>query len=198
MRNYFHIDQYLTELEKDVYYQPQKGDDHYIWARNIIEQWVTPLTDIKDVLDVGCGVGFCQEFFERLDIQYEGVTLDSDDLVDAWNAGRNVDGEDYNFLMANTNSYDLIFARHALEHSPMPILTLMEWHRVSAKYLILVNPNPNYWGWAGRNHYSVANLDQLKFWCERAGWVITRQQVDEKEIWIQAEKVDRKIPFYER
>lgn len=197
MRNYFHIDHYLSELEKDIYYQPQKGDDHYIWAKNVIEQWVAPL-EVREVLDVGCGVGFCEPMFEALDVQYYGITMDSDDLKDAWDDNRWVDGEDYNFITANDNSYELVFARHALEHSPMPIITLMEWHRVSAKYLILVNPNPTYWGWIGKNHYSVANLEQLKFWCERAGWKVTREQIDEKEIWIQAEKVDRKIPFYER
>jgi len=196
MRNYFHIDRYLNELEKDVYYQPQKGDDHYIWAKNIIDQWVSQL-GVKDVLDVGCGVGFCQLMFESYDIKYKGITLDSDDYKDAKEENRNVYMQDYNFINANANTYDLIFARHALEHSPFPVISLMEWHRVSKQHLVIVNPNPDYWGWAGRNHYAVANMTQLKFYLERSGWQITRDQIDKYEIWIHAIKVERKIPYYD-
>ena len=89
-----------------------------------------------------------------------------------------------------------MFARHALEHSPFPILSLMEWHRVSKQHLVIVNPNPDYWGWAGRNHYAVANLTQLKFYLERAGWLLVKDQVDKYEIWMHAIKVERKIPYY--
>jgi hypothetical protein len=35
---------------------------------------------------------------------------------------------DFHFIDSGGEIYDLIFARHALEHSPMPILALMEWH----------------------------------------------------------------------
>jgi SAM-dependent methyltransferase len=195
MRNYFHIDKYLNELEKDVYYQPQHGDDHLTWAKNIIDQWVSQLT-IEDVLDVGCGVGFCQPMFEQYGIKYKGITLDSEDWVDAKSEGRNVSMQDYNFIECNANTYDLVFARHALEHSPFPVLSLMEWHRVSKQHLIVVNPNPEYWGWAGRNHYAVSNLTQLKFYFERAGWLIVQDQIDKYEIWIHAIKTERKIPYY--
>lgn len=196
MRNYFHIDKYLNELEKDVYYQPQHGDDHYTWAKNIIDQWVSTL-GVKNVLDVGCGVGFCQPMFEAYDIEYKGITLDSEDWRDAKHEGRKVSMQDYNFIESNSNTYDLVFARHALEHSPFPILSLMEWHRVAKQYLIVVNPNPDYWGWAGRNHYAVSNLAQLKFYVERSGWLVMKEQVDKYEIWIQAMKVDRRVPYYE-
>jgi SAM-dependent methyltransferase len=196
MRNYFHWDHYLMELEKDTYYQPQKGDDHLVWATNVIDQWVAPL-GVADVLDVGCGVGFCQPIFEKYGIVYEGITTDSRDLVDGKNAGRNIWGEDFNFIHANGDHYDLVFSRHSLEHSPAPLLTLMEWHRVAKKHLILVVPNPGYWGWAGRNHYAVAPLEQIKFWLDRAGWAFVKEHIDEKEFWFHAQKIDRRIPYYE-
>ena len=196
MRDYFHWDRYLNELEKDCYPQPQRGDDHLKWAENAIA-WIDDFGSIKDVLDVGCGEGFCQEFFERSGIEYRGTTLTSEDWVYAKEKNRNVHLEDFNFINANGNSYDLIFARHALEHSFAPILTLMEWHRVAKKYLVLVMPTPAHWGEFGRNHYSVASIDQIKFWCNRAGWAVEREHQNAEEFWLQCRKIERGIPFYE-
>lgn len=197
MRNYHFFNQYLNELEKDTYYQPQNGDMHLVWATDIIDQWVSEL-DVMEVLDVGCGVGFCQPIFEKYDIQYEGITTNTEDLQDGHKKGRNISGEDYNFIDSNANSYDLVFARHSLEHSPFPVLTLMEWHRVAKRYLIVVNPKPEYVTWVGRNHYSVATVEQLRFWMERAGWRVIKENITANEIWLQAEKVERKIPYYEK
>ena len=48
----------------------------------------------------------------------------------------------------------------------------MEWHRVAKKFLCLIIPKPKFWGWAGRNHYSVMSLLQARFILARAGWQI--------------------------
>jgi len=196
MRNYFHFDRYLNELEKDTYYQPQKGDDHLTWAKDVIDQWIPNLA-VENVLDVGCGVGFCQPLFEAHEIVYAGITLDSDDLEDGKHKeGRHIWEEDFTFIDSNANAYDLIFARHALEHSPFPLITLMEWQRVAKKYLILINPVPAYWGWTGRNHYSVANSEQIRAWLKRAGWLLRREFSNDYEYWFLAEKEERQIPYY--
>ena len=42
---------------------------------------------------------------------------------------------DYNFLEYPDNSFDLVFSRHSLEHSPFPVLTLMEWYRVARDFM---------------------------------------------------------------
>ena len=79
------------------------------------------------------------------------------------------------FLPYPDTNFDAIFARHILEHSPMPLLTLMEWHRVSKKYLILVMPAWEYWLIGGKNHYSMLHKDQLWHLMDRAGWEIQDQ-----------------------
>ena len=196
VRNFFHFEHHLGELEKDVYPQPQRGDNHYGWAKDVIERWI-PNLSVYDVLDVGCGEGFCQEFFEKYNIEYLGTTYSSEDYSYAKDKDRKVIAQDFNFLEANGDRYDLIFARHSLEHSPMPLLTLMEWHRVARKYLILVMPNPGDYGWAGRNHYSVAGIEQIKFWLDRAGWEVTEEWHVDTEFRFLCKKVKRKIPFYE-
>lgn len=76
------------------------------------------------------------------------------------------------FLPFDDNEFDLIFARHVLEHSPFPIITLMEWHRVAKKkgWMCLVAPAPHYWLSGGRNHYSIVPLKNLEWWLRRSGW----------------------------
>ena len=75
-RNYKHIDNYLTELEQDIYPQPP-DIEHTKLAKYVIDNWVADL-DIRDVLDVGCGEAFCQPFFEEYELFYNGVCLGND------------------------------------------------------------------------------------------------------------------------
>ena len=189
-RDYTHIDQYLSELQGDIYQQPL-DDGHASMAKQVIENWVTKLTTCNNVLDVGCGQGDMQEWFEELGLEYTGVTLGIDYLV-ATRANRNVSKQDYTFLSYPDNSFDLIFARHSLEHSFSPILSLMEWHRVATSWLCLILPTPSYWGVAGRNHYSVVNASQAKFLMGRAGWVpIWEDMSDKREFRFMAQKMNR-------
>jgi hypothetical protein len=171
-RNYEHIDKYLTELEEDIYPQPPDAE-HTAQAKYVIDNWVEDL-DILDVLDVGCGEAFCQPFFEEHGLLYRGVCL-GEDYEKAKELRRTILEEDFHFLPDGDDTWDLIFARHALEHSPMPLIALMEWHRVARKYLIVILPKPRFWLFLGRNHYSVVTASQARFLLDRAGWKILEE-----------------------
>jgi len=176
MRSYAHIDQYINQLYRDVYPQPDDSG-HTELAKKVINHWLARMTTCHSVLDVGCGTGFCQPFFEKWDVKYEGICL-GDDFIDATNHGRNVKKMDFSFLDYEDNSFDLIFSRHSLEHSPMPLLTLMEWGRVARSWLGLVLPAPEWYTFSGRNHYSVMNLEQIKNLLEVSGWSLMWENVD--------------------
>ena len=176
MRSYAHIDQYINQLYRDVYPQPDDSG-HTELAKKVINHWLARMTTCHSVLDVGCGTGFCQPFFEKWDVKYEGICL-GDDFIDATNHGRNVKKMDFSFLDYEDNSFDLIFSRHSLEHSPMPLLTLMEWGRVARSWLGLVLPAPEWYTFSGRNHYSVMNLEQIKNLLEVSGWSLMWESVD--------------------
>lgn len=178
MRNWERMDGYLTALLKDVYPQPQDSG-HSGLAKLVIDQWGALLTTCHSVLDVGCGEGFCQPFFESWGMSYEGVCLGQDFVV-ARDLGRNVKKMDFNFLEYEDRSFDMVFARHSLEHSPMPILTLMEWHRVARQWLGVVLPAPEWYTYVGANHYSVATMEQAKGWLDRAGWKILWEEIHEE------------------
>lgn len=172
LRNYFHIDGYLNELGEDIYPQPP-DKIHTELSKTVIDTWI-PKISVKSVLDVGCGEAFCQKFFEDHGLEYLGVCL-GEDFNEAVKLGRHVLEEDFHFLPHGDETFDLIFARHALEHSPMPLLALMEWHRVGRKHLIVVLPKPKFWLFVGRNHYSVVTDSQAKFLLHRSGWEIIEE-----------------------
>jgi ubiquinone/menaquinone biosynthesis C-methylase UbiE len=143
MRTYTKIDQYLDSLLLQIYAQPEDAG-HTKWARESIDFFAESCTHpVASVLDAGCGEGFCQPMFEEKGIAYTGVAL-RDDVESAVAKGRNVLSMDFSFLDFPDGSFHMVFSRHSLEHSPMPLLTLMEWKRVSAKYVALVLPNRRY------------------------------------------------------
>jgi len=169
MRDYSRFDTYLDRLCQDIYPQPEDAG-HTAWAEDAINWGLDRPHNIKSILDVGCGTGFCSDIFTDMGFMYSGITASNEDYQEAKRLERNVTLGDMTYLTWPDESFDLIFARHILEHSPFPIITLMEWWRVSKKYLFLVAPIPDFWQYIGKNHYSMAELTQLTWWLNRAGW----------------------------
>lgn len=168
MRDYIFLDRYLDELEKDIYPQPEdKG--HLQRALGILEAWKVLFIDATSVLDVGCGTGFASKFFQERRMNYVGIRLGEKSQYEPL-----ILTLDFSFTGFEDNQFGLVFARHVLEHSPFPLLTLMEWHRVSNKYLLLVLPNPDHYTFMGRNHYSVMNAQHARWLLRRAGWEIKK------------------------
>jgi SAM-dependent methyltransferase len=179
MRDYSLFDRYLDDLARDIYGQPP-DEGHSAWAFHALD-WLVSVRDtfidgLKDaaVLDVGCGQGFMCLPFENAGFRWKGVTLGTDFEKAFESYPDKVECADMTFLPFGNQTFDLIFARHVLEHSPFPILTLMEWRRVG-RNLLLIAPAPDWWGVKGRNHYSVTNHDQLVWWLNRAGWRVKHE-----------------------
>ena len=176
MRDYKHLDRYINKLYSDIYEQPE-DDGHRGLSAKVIDFWMSRMTTCHSVLDVGCGTGFCQPLFQKWNVQYEGVCL-GQDYIKATELGRTVKKMDFNFLDYDDSSFDMVFSRHSLEHSPMPILTLMEWERVSRSWLGIVMPAPEWYTYKGQNHYSVANMEQIRQWLDVAGWKVLWENID--------------------
>lgn len=181
MRDYWLIDQYLNKLAEDIYPQPQ-DDGHTALANESLE-WVLAQTGrITSVLDAGCGEAFCQPFFDERGILYTGVNLGRDYEIAA-SKGRRVLKEDFTFLSCDDGFFEMVFSRHSLEHSPMPLLTLMEWHRVTRKWLALVLPAPEYWKFSGRNHYFVLNHKQWENLFDVAGFNVKARSLKRHQMY---------------
>ncbi|MBC8553822.1 MAG: methyltransferase domain-containing protein [Candidatus Brocadiales bacterium] len=173
MRNYENIDKYLNELEEEIYPAPS-DEGHTAWAKDVIDKFLPG--DVTTVLDIGCGEGFCKPLFPD-GVAYVGITLGKEEYAVAMAKSRNVRMMDMNFLDFDDKSFDLLFARHALEHSFSPLLSLMEWRRVSNRYLLLVLPAPDYWTYAGRNHFYVLNHSQWWNLFEQTNWKVIQEEI---------------------
>lgn len=179
MRDYTNFDNYITELQGDVY--PQPPDPlHQFWGEWVVNQWAEFITGTNNkVLDVGCGQGQFYPVFRANGFDWTGITLGTDYDI-CLSKGYKVYQQDFSFLdNLENNSFGTVFARHALEHSPFAILTLMEWRRVSQKYLLLVLPNPDHFKFYGKNHYSVMTNGHVLWLAARAGWKPVKKDYSE-------------------
>lgn len=183
-RNFGHLNIYLNRLMEDIYPQPEDSG-HTAWALDVFNKWFAPNDMGKSILDVGCGdTAFMRPLFERIGMEYTGVALKTQNP--------NVKNMDFSFMDFEEESFDVVFSRHSLEHSPMPIISLMEWYRVSKAFLCLILPNPAVFGWAGVNHYSVMNQEHAEYLLGRAGWhVVWTDFSDDHELRFMCEKVRR-------
>jgi ubiquinone/menaquinone biosynthesis C-methylase UbiE len=110
------------------------------------------------VLDVGCGQGVGLEVFAAAGLDAIGITLGPD--VAACRAkGLNVVEMDLSFLDFEDARFDLVWCRHALEHSVFPFFTLSEMHRVlkpgGVLYVEVPAPDTACAHQTNPNHYSV-------------------------------------------
>jgi SAM-dependent methyltransferase len=167
-RDYSRFDGYVNRLTQDVYAQPP-DEGHLLWGLQAIHTLFSIPQRCKTVLDIGCGQGQFKGALEWMGLAWTGVNIGEDYAI-AKAAGLNVEQADMTFLPFADASFDLVFARHVLEHSPFPVITLMEWRRVCSGWMALVLPAPAFWKVRGRNHYSVLPKENWLWLLERAGW----------------------------
>lgn len=118
-----------------------------------------PLDSGVKILDVGCGQGPALRHFHNAGAQAVGITLNQTDVDVCCSQGFDVRRMDQSFLDFEPNSFDIIWARHVIEHSVMPLFTLHEFFRVLKPAGMLYMEVPGADTDAGhtwnKNHYSV-------------------------------------------
>ena len=167
---------WYSDFLTQIYPEPRcKG--HIRGTKEVLKKFIVPRkSEIRSVLDVGCGCGDAERFFKSLDIIWVGVTLGAYDLSICRKKGLRVFEWDMHFVDFPDDSVDLVYARHVAEHSPMPLFALLEWHRLSKKYLLLVVPRPPYFcrDEQGRHHPNHPSAGITRegwlYLCEEAGW----------------------------
>ena len=163
---------------------------HENLTKRVVEQYIDPLNLPKDatILDLGCGPGyFLDEMKQRGYTNLVGVTLSPGDIQLCESKGHTIKKYDLSFIPQKDGYYDesvdFVFLRHALEHSPYPIFSLMEYNRIlkqGAKMYIEV-PAPDCerkheWN---LNHYSILGEQQLAALLDRTGFKIDLFQQNE-------------------
>ena len=162
-----------------------EGDSkfHRQLTEQVVETYVDPLNLPKDahILDMGCGPGyFLDEMKNREYTNVHGVTLSPGDIKICEDKGHVIKKYDLSFLPQKDGYYDesvdFIFLRQALEHSPYPIFTLMEYNRVlkqgSKIYIEVPAPDCDRKHEYNPNHYSILGANQLGALLIRCGFTI--------------------------
>ena len=159
----------------------------------VVEKYIDPLNIAKDatVLDLGCGPGyFLDEMKARGYTNVTGVTLSDGDVKLCTEKGHTIKEYDLSFLPQKDGfideSTDFIFLRHALEHSPYPIFTLMEYNRILKHngliYIEVPAPDCERKHEYNLNHYSILGFSQLAALLQRTGFNLIHNDTLEFEI----------------
>jgi SAM-dependent methyltransferase len=162
-----------------------EGDSqfHKDLTTQVVKEYIDPLNLPKDakILDLGCGPGyFLDEMKSREYTDVVGVTLSPGDIALCESKGHVIKKYDLTFLPQKDGYYDesvdFIFLRHALEHSPYPMFSLMEYNRIlkqhSKIYIEVPQPNCDRKHEFNLNHYSILGEQQLAALLQRAGFDI--------------------------
>jgi SAM-dependent methyltransferase len=164
-------------------YDEGESTFHKQLTTKVVIDYIDPIKLKKDalILDLGCGPGyFLDEMKERGYTNLVGVTLSPNDIDLCKSKGHKVKEYDLSFLPQKEGYYDesvdFIFLRHALEHSPYPIFSLMEYNRIlkqgSKIYIEVPAPDQERKHEYNLNHYSILGTAQLAALLERTGFTI--------------------------
>jgi SAM-dependent methyltransferase len=162
-----------------------EGDSpmHEHMTKEVVKTYIDPLDIPKNakILDLGCGPGyFLDEMKSRGYTDLTGVTLSPGDVDICEKKGHTIKKYDLTFLPHDKGyhdeSTDFIFLRHALEHSPYPIFSLMEYNRILKQggklYIEVPAPDCDRRHEWNLNHYSILGQNQLAALITRCGFNI--------------------------
>jgi SAM-dependent methyltransferase len=192
MNNLIDINQTLDLIKLKFYnewlytahiYDEGDSEFHRKLTKQVIESYIDPMNLPKDahILDLGCGPGyFLDEMKDREYTNVHGITLSPGDIKICEDKGHVIKKYDLSFLPQKDGYYDesvdFIFLRHALEHSPYPIFSLMEYNRIlkqgSKIYIEVPAPDGERKHEFNLNHYSILGHNQLAALLIRCGFNI--------------------------
>lgn len=187
---------YVDYLYQTHIYDEGESGFHKDLTAQVVKSYVDPLGLPKDanILDLGCGPGyFLDEMKERGYTNLTGVTLSPGDVKLCESKGHKIKKYDLSFLPQsdgyNDESIDFIFLRHAFEHSPYPIISLMEYNRVlkqnSKLYIEVPQPGCDRKHEWNLNHYSIFGEQQLAALLNRCGFDIDSFNTIEFDLQVQ-------------
>jgi SAM-dependent methyltransferase len=128
------LEKFLEKVKLEVYSEPD-SQMHMNMIDKIIPDLVqNQISDEKKqkILDIGCGQGYAlTKFKEAGYTNLTGITMSQEDVDETIKRGFKCENMDQSFMTFEDNTFDFLFSRHCLEHSPFPYFTLMEYLRVS-------------------------------------------------------------------
>ncbi len=176
LERYRRLDEFIARrLREDIY--PEIPDPGHLeitrrMIEHIAERWGLAG---RRVLDVGCGQGQALELFAAQGAVPTGLTFGAD-FEECQRKGLDVIEMEMSFLEFPEETFDLIWARHALEHSLFPYFTLVGLYTALKPGGLLYVEVPASDTCAqhqrNRNHYSCLTRSSWLSLFERTGFVV--------------------------
>lgn len=189
--------EFLKSLEADTYPEPPSAGHDAITADvlpGVVARVAASKTDVGEplsVLDVGCGQGVALMHFAKADCRAHGITTNEVDYHAclkltrenlAWCFAKMVaHKQDMHDIGFADEQFDLIWARHVLEHSPAPLFALHEFKRVLRPggwlYIEVPMPMTACRHETNQNHYSVLTCSMWQSLIQKAGFTLVEGKV---------------------
>lgn len=168
------LDAFLAKLRADIYPETETQGHSTITAQMFQKlMQLYPAPQGASVLDVGCGQGVGLQVFRDAGLSPLGVTLGPDAEV-CRAKGFDVAEMDLSFLDFEDGRFDMVWCRHALEHSIFPFFTLSEMARVlkpgGVLYVEAPAPDTACRHQTNPNHYSVLGKSMWLELIRRSGF----------------------------
>jgi len=200
---------YVDYLYQTHIYDEGESGFHKDLTAQVVKGYIDPLNLPKDahILDLGCGPGyFLDEMKDRRYTNVTGVTLSPGDIKICESKGHTIKKYDLSFIPQrdgyNDESVDFIFLRHAFEHSPYPIISLMEYNRLLKQngklYIEVPQPNCDRKHEWNLNHYSIFGEQQLAALLQRCGFEIDAFNTIEFDLQAKKDDSDEAVPVREK
>ncbi len=171
------LNKFFFKIENETYPEPI-SELHTGITEKMLDQLTQKfcLPASAKILDIGCGQGPALDFLKKKNYNPVGIALNDEDVRVCRAKGFEVYKMDQSFLEFENDSFDFIWARHCIEHSIAPYLTLSEFYRVSKpdSYLYIEVPAPDTVAHHENNpnHYSVLSKSMWTSLISRSGFTV--------------------------
>ena len=142
------LDELIARQHRQIQAQPP-DPNHTRLTIEIVNKWAPRIGVGGDVLDVGCGQAVAKEVWEANGFTWYGATIGPDAQV---LKGRGLEVKEVD-MHALSGTYDVVYARHILEHSPAPAVALRVWRELAPWLIVVVPAFPSALAHAG--HLSI-------------------------------------------
>jgi SAM-dependent methyltransferase len=179
LKRYERLDAFLRGvIAQDVYPEVPAEPHISITAKMIAKLDERAPIKGKRVLDVGCGQGLALELFVSAGAHPTGIAQ-GEDVKICRDLGYDVYEMDQSFLDFSPASFDVIWCRHALEHSIFPLFTLCGFHESlvteGLMYVEIPAPSTSAGHETNPNHYSCFTAPVWKALFRKAGFEIQEE-----------------------
>ena len=179
MQHYGRLHDFVEERIREDIYPELPSPLHTGISEQMIDK-LAQLVDLngKRVLDCGCGQGVALEIFKSKGANPIGTTFGEDHRV-CQSKGFEVYEMDQSFLDFPKESFDIVWCRHALEHSLFPLFTLRGFYEVlkpdGVLYVEVPAPDTDARHETNRNHYSCFTKNAWMSLFERTKFKVIEQ-----------------------